>query len=209
MTAPKKIDFLFAAILGFATAIFALPSLMNVGAFKAYLVFGLPFFIPLLWLIGLAFARLIYKWLPFGYQFAKFIIVGFSNTALDFGVLNLLSLLTSVTSGFIVGGVNIPGFVLAASNSYFWNKFWVFRREKNDLSSEASAKEDYSDFFTFLTVAVAGLFLNAGIVISITTFIHPILGLSPAQWLNMAKVVSTVASLVFNFLGFKFFVFKK
>ena len=100
--------------------------------------------------------------------------------------------------------MNIPGFTLAAINSYFWQKFWVFK--KKEVQGE---KTNYSDFITFVAVVLVGVFINGGIVVLLTTYIHPFGGLSPERWLNVAKIIATAVSLIWSFLGFKFLVFKK
>ncbi|MCF7835896.1 MAG: GtrA family protein [Candidatus Marinimicrobia bacterium] len=200
-----KKDYLIAIIVGFVTTLFLLPSLTNmklVGE-NNFLIMALFVIIPLCWVIGLFLGEVLGKWLSFFRQFAKFVIVGFLNSAIDFGVLNFLSIMTGLTSGFLVGGVNVPGFTLAAINSYFWQKFWVFRKEK-----VAGEKTNYSDFITFSAVVLVGIFVNGSIVILLTTFMHPLWGLSPERWLNASKVVATAVSLIWNFLGFKFLVFK-
>jgi putative flippase GtrA len=203
----RKKDFLMAGIAGFFTALFLLPTLKNVKILQiGYIVAGLIIGLPLLWMLALVVGRFLSRWLSWIYQFVKFIIVGFLNTAIDFGVLNFLSLYTGLTSGFIIGGVNVPGFVIAATNSYFWNKFWVFA-----APSEASAKEGrktgYGDVFTFIIVIVSGAVINSGIVVLISTYVHPLFSFSPERWLNIAKVLATAIALAWNFLGFKFFVF--
>jgi len=170
-----------------------------VGYSVAVLIVGL----PILWAIGLGIGRFLFRWLSWIYQFAKFVVVGFLNTAIDFGILNLLSLYTGLTSGFIIGGVNVPGFVVAATNSYFWNKFWVFAHKRKE-----GEPVDYSDFSTFLIVAVSGALINSGIVVAISTYVSPLFGMSAERWLNIAKVFASAFALIWNFLGFKFFVFK-
>lgn len=198
---PRKIDFFVAAIAGFFTALFVLPVVKNTGiSVPGYL---LPVLVPVLWIIGLALGRILLRRLSFIYQFAKFVVVGFLNTSIDFGILNLLSIYTGITSGFFIGGVNVPGFILASMNSYFWNKFWVFRKEKKE-----GEKTNYSDFLTFAGVTLVAVLLNGGIVILITTFVNPLFGLSPERWLNIAKVFATAFSLIFNFVGYKFLVFR-
>ena len=122
----NKKDYKVAIIAGFITGVFLLPSLKNMSIEDGIVVYGLPFVIPVLWVFGLWLGKVLSKWLPVIYQFAKFVVVGFLNTSIDFGVLNLLSMFSGLTTGVLVGGVNIPGFTLAATNSYFWNKFWVF-----------------------------------------------------------------------------------
>ena len=56
---------------------------------------------------------------------------------------------------------------------------------------------------------IIGIFINSGIVIFLTTCVDPLFNLSPERWLNIAKVCATAISLIFNFLGFKFLVFRK
>ncbi len=200
----NKKDYKVAIIAGFITGVFLLPSLKNMSIEDGIVVYGLPFVIPVLWVFGLWLGKVLSKWLPVIYQFAKFVVVGFLNTSIDFGVLNLLSMFSGLTTGVLVGGVNIPGFTLAATNSYFWNKFWVFAHKR-----EPGQKVDYSDFFTFVVVVIIGIFINSGIVIFLTTCVDPLFNLSPERWLNIAKVCATAISLIFNFLGFKFLVFRK
>jgi putative flippase GtrA len=208
-----KKDYLIAIIAGFITAIFLFPSLKNIRIGGGMLAVSLPFIVPVLWVFGLWFGRFLTRWLSFTYQFAKFVVVGFLNTSIDFGVLNILSMLTGLTSGFIIGGVNIPVFMLAATNAYFWNKFWVFSssakpacRQGRAAEDKKKEKTDYSDFFTFAIVVIIGVIINGGIVILI---ISPVFNLSPERWLNIAKVIATSISLFWNFIGFKFLVFKK
>lgn len=199
----KKKDFLMAVIAGFFTSLFLLPTLKNVKLPGiSYISYLLIIGLPILWMLALIVGRFLSRWLSWIYQFVKFCILGFLNTAIDFGVLNLLSLYTGLTSGFIIGGVNVPGFIIAATNSYFWNKFWVFAKEKKE-----GEKTDYSDILTFILVIVSGMIVNSGAMILISTYVHPFFGLSPERWLNISKVIATVISLVWNFLGFKFFVF--
>ena len=201
----KNKDFLLAGIAGVLTGLFILPTLKNIKISSGgYLIMiGIVAGVPLLWALALMVGRFLSRWLSWLYQFVKFCVVGFLNAAIDFGVLNLLSLYTGLTSGLIIGGVNVPGFAVAATNSYFWNKFWVFSHRRKE-----GEKIDYGDIFTFAIVAISGAIINSGVVVLISTYINPFFGLSPERWLNIAKVVASAGSLVWNFIGFKFFVFK-
>ncbi len=206
----RKKDFLMVGLAGFFTALFLFPTFKNVKILQfGYIVAGLLIGLPILWMLALIVGRFLSRWFSWIYQFVKYCIVGFLNTAIDFGVLNLLSLYTGLTSGFIIGGVNVPGFIIAATNSYFWNKFWVFSKERKEgLPAQTREKVDYSDIFTFIIVIVSGAIINSSVVILISTYIHPLFGFSPARWLNIAKVLATAIALAWNFLGFKFLVFK-
>ncbi len=200
----KKSDFLMAAAAGFLTGLFVLPILKNIKMLQAgYVVAGLVVGVPILWMLALVVARFLSRWFGWMYQFAKFCVIGFLNASIDFGILNLLSLYTGLTAGFIIGGVNVPGFIVAATNSYFWNKFWVFGHQRKE-----GEKISYSDFFTFAVVVFSGAMINSGIVILISTYVNPLFGLSAERWLNVAKVSASAIALLWNFFGFKFFVFK-
>lgn len=181
--------------------VFAIPTLFNLGIHSRLFLIILPLAVPLLWMLGLRLGGFLSRWVGFAAQFSKFAAVGFLNTAIDFGVLNLLSVATGVTAGFIIGGINIPGFTIAVFNSYFWNKLWVFR----DRQEESI----FRDFPKFLIITLIGLFINSGIVILVTTFIHPFLGIEARVWLNIAKAAAASLSLVWNFVGYKFIVFNQ
>ncbi len=200
----KKKDILLATIAGFFTALFLLPTLKNV---KLLGISNIPYILmvglPLAWILVLTIGRFLSRWFGFMSQFSRFVVMGFLNTAIDFGVLNLISLYTGLTSGFIIGGVNVPGFIIGATNSYFWNKFWVFAKER-----KSGEKVDYSDIFRFSMIIISSVILNGTIVVLVSTYVHPFFGFSAARWLNIAKVIATAISLFWNFIGLKFFVFK-
>ncbi len=200
----KKKDFLMVVIAGFFTALFLLPTLKNVKLLGVSNVFYLLMVIlPVLWMLALIVGHFLKRWFSWIYQFVKFCIIGFLNAAIDFGVLNLLSLYSGITSGFILGGVNVPGFIIAATNSYFWNKFWVFSQQRKE-----GEKVSYGDLPTFLVVVVSGALVNSGLVVLFSTYFHPFLGMSAERWLNIAKVIASATSLLWNFVGFRLFVFK-
>jgi len=133
-------------------------------------------------------------------QFSKFVVVGFINTAIDFGVLNLLMYVSGVKEGALLFVLNIVSFSVATANSYLWNKYWTFK-------DKDSAK--VVEIGQFLAVSVIGAILNSGVVFLISTYMDPMFGLSQSVWVNLAKVVATGFSLIWNFLGYKFIVFKK
>ena len=133
-------------------------------------------------------------------QITKFAEAGMMNTVLDFGVLNLLLFLTGKNLGVWVLLFNTTSFGLAVVNSYFWSKNWTFEG--------SSTKNNISQFIQFVLVTLVGLILNDGIV-SIFQWIGAPINTSANQWLNISKVLATVVSLGWNFLGYKLIVFKK
>jgi len=194
-------DYAYAALIGFFAGIFAIPALANVGVRDPLFLALVPWLAALLLSAGVWLGGFLGRWVVFLPQFAKFVAVGFLNTAIDFGILNLLSSASGVQAGFIIGGVNVPGFTIAIFNSYLWNQLWVFRGRRHGEGL-------FHDFPKFLAVIIGGVLINSGIVIFLTTFVHPLWWFSPGQWLNIAKALATVVTLVWNFIGFKFLVFR-
>jgi len=148
-------------------------------------------------------------------QFARFVVVGFLNTGVDFFVLNILMWVTGIYQGKWIFFLNTISFSVAVTNSYFWNKYWTFKAK-----GEVWAPRQISQFI-FVTIIGAGI--NSGIVYFLTTFFPPFFGipkiygisqifgfsLGKELWANVAKAAATAISLFWNFLGYKFIVFKK
>lgn len=194
---PKK-ELFTGLVLSLLICLSLIPTLLVTGVYEQ-IPLPLPvIFIgfPILSFIGLSVAYTIGKKIKIFWQIAKFGLVGVSNTAIDFGILNVLILLTGVTAGIGIVFINALSFTAALLNSYFWNKTWVFKQEKK------------SNFYAFLFVTIIGMSLNSGIVFLITTYFSPMFDLSVTQWANLAKAFATIVSLLWNFAGYKLVVFK-
>ena len=197
----QKMDLGYSFAIGLVVGLFLLPILINTNLYSkiyeplllAFLFAGL----PIIFTIGLAFAGFVSKKIPLLWQFAKFAQVGVLNTAIDFGILNLLIFVTGITSGLSIIPLNAISFSIAIINSFFWNEKWVFETKKE------------ANFITFVVVTLIGLAINSGIVYAITTFVPPTFVDSQKLWVNLAKVLATGISLIWNFTGYRLIVFKK
>jgi putative flippase GtrA len=133
-------------------------------------------------------------------QLIRFGVVGAINTAVDLAVLNLLILLTHTgRTGAMFALYKTIAFVAAVLNSYLMNRSWTFQRsgEKHQIVEGAQ----------FLLIAVLGAVVNVGSAWWVVTFAHPVAGLD-SWWPSVAALVGTGFSLGFNFIGYKFWVFK-
>ncbi|PJA85955.1 MAG: hypothetical protein CO143_00265, partial [Candidatus Moranbacteria bacterium CG_4_9_14_3_um_filter_45_14] len=81
------------------------------------------------------------------------------------------------------------------------NKRWTFQ----DRTKEEQESVKFSEFFI---ISVIGLVINGLVLTGITTYIPALFGLSAVLWANIAKLMATGFSLIWNFIGYKFFVFK-
>ena len=108
--------------------------------------------------------------------------------------------MTGVTAGLVIGGYNVPGTLIAAANSYFWNKLWVFQK--------IDRKGLLNDVPKFALITGIGLVANSLVIVVFTSYVNPMFGLSGGAWLNIGKVLATLANSLIDFLGYKFIVFK-
>lgn len=199
-----KKDYFVISIIGFLFGLLLLPVLSNI---------KLPFFAvnlksAFLIIIGfiifanlaLWFASLLSRFVPVFLQVAKFAAVGGLNTLLDLGVLNVLILISGVAVGYWYPVFKGISFVIANINSYFWNKHWTF-----GVGGTANIKE----FSQFLIVSIIGFGINVGIASLLVNIIGAPENISLERWANIGALSATIISLVWNFIGYKFFVFKR
>jgi putative flippase GtrA len=155
--------------------------------------------VPVLWLAGvqLGYALgVVAK--PFS-QFGKFCAIGFTNAAVDFGVLYLLIAATGVAAGVAYTLFKTVSFSVATLHSYLWNKYWAFGASR----SHGGGRE----FASFIGVSLVSLLINVTIA-SIVVAFRPA-GITPQAWAGISAVVGSAVALIFSFLGFRLFVFKK
>ncbi|MCD6528111.1 GtrA family protein, partial [bacterium] len=177
---------------------FIIAVIKNLSIKIPYLSF-LPLVFPIFCAVFLYVSYLIGKKIRVIFQFGKFILVGGLNTVVDFGVLNLLIFLTSITSGWFYSIFKGISFLVATLNSYFWNKFWTFKVKK----THKSAKE----FLQFLIVSIIGLCINVGMASLVVNKIGVQWGVSSEIWANIGAAAGSISGLLWNFLGYKFVVF--
>lgn len=196
-----KKDYYIGAVAGFLTAVFLLPVLYNLKSLNAMTGIAVFICIPVLWAFGVWLGKFLGRWLKFFNQFGKYVAVGFLNTSVNFGILNILSIVTGTTEGISLGGISVPGFLLAATNSYFWNKFWVFK-DTSGLNETI-----LKDLPKFALVTLFGALLNSAMIVYLTTYMDPLFGMDKNAWLNAANAAASATVLLWNFLGYKFFAF--
>ena len=196
-------DFYFSVITGFYAGLIAwrvfvfleLPEF--VGVSYAWLII----FVPILWILGVNLGYFLGRWLAFFNQFGKFSVVGFTNAAVFFGILNTLIYWSDINRGLWYSVFVASAFIIGTTHSYFWNKFWVFQAIDREVGGE--------EFGKFLSVSVLAGLINVSIASGVVNFINPFFGLTLDQWANIGGVAGSAISLVASFIGFKLAVFRK
>ncbi len=123
------------------------------------------------------------------YQFIKFSLVGVLNTAVDFGIFTFLNFLFGEEFYRIS---QIISYSCAVLNSYFLNKSWTF---------QAGHRFNLIEMTKFLTINLISL----GVSLYFLTLFHEKYQIG-ILW---SKVGATFFSVLINFIGNKFWVFKK
>lgn len=194
-------DLVFGAINGAFIGILAPFIFSNLGA---KLPVPIMIFIPGLAIgaaLGIAVGYALSKIRPFFFQLAKFGLIGVANTVVDLGIYNLFIYLSDVSSGYLIVVFKSFSVLAAIVNSYVWNKFWSF--EKKEISNLGE------EFTQFLMVSLVGLLLNVGITAFVVNFIGAPAGVAEKTWANIGGLTASVLVLTWNFVGYKFFVFKR
>lgn len=217
-------DYILAAVAGFFTGVFILPVLYNL---EIVFPFGIPrrtvlFIIPLLWMAGIWLGKTLSRWVLMMAQFSRYVASGFLSFAIDFGIFNLLIMFTSIVSGGWLAVFKGASYIFANINAYLWNKYWVFRLYNVD--GGISIKSITSEYGKFLAVSLVGFVLNVFMVsylvgnvdvgIPWLFVIHingigPQFGFTPIAWANVAATMTVAVVIIWNFAGYKLFVFKK
>lgn len=199
-------DLIVAAVIGLLCAAFILPIAQNLGV-KQILAWSLFLVLPILAALGLGVAYWLGEKIQVLYQIAKFILVGALNTFVDWGILNLLMFLTSISAGVMFSAFKGASFLVSMTNSYFWNKFWTFKKTVEPAATAEPVKSG-REALQFFIVSVVGFLLNVGIATFLVNILGPQFGFSPKLWANVGALAGTVLGMTWNFLGYKLIVFK-
>jgi len=125
----------------------------------------------------------------------RFGIVGAANTALDFALLFILVALglDKIPANYISTGIS---FIF----SFFVNKSFTFKSKGGNVKKQ---------FAIFIIVTIIGLWIIQPIIITVISNVLANTGWAAPIILFTAKIVATVASLIWNYLFYSRLVFKK
>jgi len=196
----KKLDLILSAVIGFLNGIFFYFILKQVGVTFGFLPFLIIVF-PILAVIGMLITSFLGKKFLFILQAAKFFLVGTLNTFIDLVVLNILILLTQISSGVFYSLFKTISFLGATTNSYFWNRFWTFEKR-----GEENKPKEFAKFFI---ITIIGLLINVAVASFVVNKIGSQFGITQKLWASIGAIVAAFFAFLWNFIASKFIVFKK
>jgi len=199
----KKLDAFLSLITGEGVGLLFIWLLKNSPNIKLpFLYWLLPIVFPLLALLAIWIAYLIGKKYLFVYQLAKFLLIGAFFAIFDLIILNfLLEYFGIAKEEKLKYSIFVTiSFVVATTVKYLADKYWAFeQKEKKEMGRE------FSKFF-IITLISGGI--QVGTASLIFSCISPFLeSLIVAG--NMGKIGGIILASAWNFLGYKFIVFKK
>jgi putative flippase GtrA len=197
----KKIDFILALITGEGVAWLFIWLLKNSPLNLPFLNWLLPILFPILAVFGIWIAEIIGRKFLFVYQLAKFVLVGAFFAVFDLIILNSLMAYFGITKEEILkySIFVVISFIVVTTFKYFANKYWAFEK----MEKERMEKE-FGTFF--LVTAISGV-IQVGVASLLFKFL--ILAVSPLLAGNIGKILGIVVASIWNFLCYKFLVFKK
>lgn len=161
--------------------------------------FGIFIFFTLFAPFALWVAQFVSRWFHGLYQFAQFAAVGTLNSFLYDGIFNVETALygSTIINNWLFAVFISVAFLFSTTNSFIWNKYWTFA---------SGGKTNAGELGGFYGVALVGWALSVGLA----TFVKSIGPVDSRTWVNIvAPLCGILASFIWNFLGYKFWVFKK
>lgn len=197
--APLKTDLTAALIIGVVAGILS-PIAATVNNINiSWIVLFVGFVV--LCLAGIMVGRFMSKYVPLLYKLAKFGEAGGLNWLVDLGLFNILVLLTGLNSGIYFIAYKALSFIAAATNSYFWNKLWVF--------SGGKAQDRTQEVGKFVAATLLGMGFNVALAWAILS-VGPVFisAISSTNWPSVSVIGGSLGAMLFNFILYKVWVFK-
>jgi len=195
----KKEDIIFAGITGFSVA-FIFADFLQATKFSSF-AWHLFWLFPVLSVVCLEIANQIGKKITFIDEAAKFFLVGAFSAVIDIKVfqfsvwaLGLFILASPLISKSI-------SFLAATVVKYTGNKLWVFEKNGKD-----GIKKEIIQFFV---ITLIGMIIDVTAFYYLTKIMGPQFSMQPKVWEELSIIFAALVAALWNFLGYKFWVFKK
>lgn len=136
-------------------------------------------------------------------RFLRFAIVGASGAVVDFGVLNLLTLLFKLA--FVPSSV--VSFICAVINNFLWNRFWTY--------PDSRSKPVTRQLVQFSIINVIGLVIRTPLLAFLEKWLIPIFTkVLPESFLspifvghNVSLAIAILVVMIWNFIANRYWTY--
>lgn len=200
----KKIDIILALITGEGVAwlfVWLIKNSPNIDL--PFLYWLLPVSFPILAIIGIWFSYLIGKKFLFVYQLAKFLLIGAFFAIFDLIILNVLLKYFGISGneGVKYAVFVATSFIVVTMVKYVADKYWAFEK--------ASREQMGSEFGKFFAITLISGGIQVGVASMIFAAVPSLFEMTEIVAGNVGKIGGIVVASAWNFIGYKFIVFKK
>lgn len=198
----KITDIIFALIsgriLGFLIGDFLREWGIDIGLYWALLIWLV---LPIVSLACLWLAYKIGKKMLFVFQGAKFFLVGAVATVFDLKIFEFLLWLFSLHIPFSTLIAKSASFIISTFFKYWGNKHWAFQKHEKE--------EIYKEIIQFFSITLMGLIIDVISFYYFAKIMGPQFNFPDAILVKLSVIFAALIAALWNFLGYKFFVFKK
>ena len=194
----KLHDIIFAAATGFCVA-FIFADFAASSQFY-YLAWHLFWLFPIMSVAGLWMCELSGKKFNFIiHEAGKFFLVGAFSAVVDIKVYQIFAwvLAFAFASSIISKCIS---FLFATAVKYGGNKIWVFEKNGKDGIKK--------EIVQFTIITLVGMIIDVAVFYCATTWLQP-QSISEHIWTEISIIIAALVAAVWNFLGYKFIVFKR
>jgi putative flippase GtrA len=147
------------------------------------------------------------------FQLAKFVLVGAGATIIDLKIFEFLAWLFLEQVPFAPIVAKSISFLTSTSLKYWGNKYWAF--QEYQLPSEPHfdvAQDDQRDIKTemaqFFFITLVGLLIDT-IAFYFFMQMDSSISLPAGIWLKLSVIFAALTAALWNFLGYKYLVFRR
>jgi len=199
----KKIDIILALVTGEGVAGLFIWLIKNSPTINLPILLWLcPFIFPVLAVFGVWISYLIGKRYLFVYQLAKFLLIGAFFSVFDLIIFNFLLGYFGISREEIVryAVFVVISFTIVTVIKYLGDKYWAFEKSGMDRAG--------MEITTYFVITLISGVIQTASASFLFALIPSIFGNAMVVG-NIAKIGGIVIASIWNFLGYKFIVFKK
>ena len=127
--------------------------------------------------------------------------MGAVATVFDLKIFEFLFFIFSISIPFASIFAKSLSFIISTFLKYWGNKYWAFQKhEKEDMHKE---------ILQFFFITFIGLIIDVLSFYYFSKIFNSQIAIPEAIWLKFSVIFAALVAALWNFLGYKFFVFKK